>query len=341
MLQKAAYNASKSNDKPNLSYAQETPAMRINKSAPPRCLPATNAEAVPWKNELGFTLQTLIVTAVLVLVAVGASIGLVAITSSSSDDFEDAGQTGVETRCATNEVKDPELEARGVKGVNQTFREIEADTIGCNPVCATWEYYAPGRAAAGIGGPEGNGGIFSSNEGCFAPCYWAANEGTYTPEDIPSAYYVVQHEGSSLSWDDSNRAPGVTEVRLGVVYTQWRYDSSGARIGSSAPPDQIENNGQKRIQLLQNGRQSKVEIAGTQPIGAYTGKPLWRKFYTGVNERHRLGDFDISYFWEVRADPKEEKCYIIDTSFDDYIVCTSEQARCRDSNYYAVRGWVW
>ena len=120
------------------------------------------------------------------LAATGVGIGLLAVNSSSSDDFEEAGQTGVESRCpAPNEVQDPELIGRGVAGTNKTFRDIKSDNIGCNPICATWEYYDPGRAAAGIGGPEGNGGVFSSNEGCFAPCYWQAKKGanTYNPDE--------------------------------------------------------------------------------------------------------------------------------------------------------------
>ena len=266
------------------------------------------------------------------LVAVGASIGLIAITSSSSDDFEEAGQTGVEKRCATNEVRDPELEARGIKGINQTFREIEADTIGCNPVCATWEYYSPGRAAAGIGGPEGNGGIFSSNEGCFAPCYWAAKKGpnTYTPGREPSAYYFVANAGSALVYDDSNRAPGNAEVRFGVVYTQ----------GINGLRDQVRVSGTGREVIIQLPPDGDQRI----PVGAYIAKPLWStdpdadrttdRYYT--DGYHGMGQHDISHFWEMYADPKEKKCYIIDTSFPgnpERIVCTSAQEWCVDSGY--------
>ena len=285
------------------------------------------------KTELGFTLQTLIVMAVFALAAVGVSIGLLAVTSASSDDFEEAGQTGVEARCAPNEVRDPELEAGGVAGVNQTYREIASDTIGCNPICATWEYYEPGRAAEGIGGPDGNGGVFSSNKGCFAPCYWQAKRGpnTYEPDISPSAYYFVANAGSALVYDDSNRAPGFAEVRFGVVYAERAAD--GQR-------DQIRVSGTGREVVIYLPKNDNQRI----PVGAYTHKPLLPTdgssdrttdpYYT--NGYHGKGAHDISHFWKWHVDPKEEKCYVIDPTFPGNptrIVCTSEQDWCIDSGY--------
>ena len=302
--------------------------------APAAAASAAAPAAATSKTELGFTLQTLIVTAVLVLAATGVTVGLLAVNSASSDDFEEAGKTGVYARCpAPNEVQDPELIGRGVAGVNKTFRDIKSDNIGCNPICATWEYYDPGRAAAGIGGPEGNGGVFSSNEGCFAPCYWQAKKGanTYRPDPSPSAYYFVANAGSALVYDDSNRAPGNAEVRFGVVYSETT--AAGQR-------DQIRVSGTGREVVIYLPLNDNQRI----PVGAYTHKPLLPTdgssdrttdpYYT--NNYHGMGSHDISHFWEWHVDPKEEKCYVIDPTFPDNptrIVCTSEQDWCVDSGY--------
>jgi len=60
-------------------------------------------------------LQTLIVTAVLVLMAVAAGVIIVAITNSSSDDLEEQSQD-LEGRCAPWEIHAPVLEANAVGG---------------------------------------------------------------------------------------------------------------------------------------------------------------------------------------------------------------------------------
>jgi len=66
-------------------------------------------------DEQGITLQTLIVTAVLVLMAVAAGVIIVAITNSSSDDLEEQSQD-LDAKCAPWELHDLELEANGAGG---------------------------------------------------------------------------------------------------------------------------------------------------------------------------------------------------------------------------------
>jgi len=85
-------------------------------------------------DERGITLQTLIVTAVLVLMAVAAGVVIVAITNSASDDLEEQ-TTSIEALCNGVEVYDPVLASSASKGRNggQT-----SDRIGCIPVCV-WE----------------------------------------------------------------------------------------------------------------------------------------------------------------------------------------------------------
>lgn len=83
-------------------------------------------------DQRGITLQTLIVTAVLVLMAVAAGVVIVAITNAQSDNLNEAN----------------------------------TDTAAR---CEPWEIFDPTLAAAGRGG--GNGGVNSSDIGCLRVCY--------------------------------------------------------------------------------------------------------------------------------------------------------------------------
>ena len=281
------------------------------------------------------------------LVAVGASIGLVAITSSSSDDFEDAGQTGVETRCAPNEFYDQELGGRGAKGVNQTYREIEADTIGCNPICGTWEYYDQGRKAAGSGGPQGNGGLFSTDAGCFAPCYWNYRIPGRNNPQYPSPIFV-KSSNSSLRYYDDNRAPIIRQVRLGVNYrrsvtsdfgnpprlwqhsdlggtTQWGNkdgqhiisakleDAGGSRLASGSPlhPDQIAAGSSTVFKPNWHTGGQRGTQEPTDPGGTVRNGTTWE------DEN-----------WEIRADLINKVCTIVNITLDDEVVCSSEWENC-------------
>jgi len=69
----------------------------------------------PAKDERGITLQTLIVTAVLVLMAVAAGVIIAAITNSSSDDLEEQTQD-IPEKCAPWELHQVDLEAIGAGG---------------------------------------------------------------------------------------------------------------------------------------------------------------------------------------------------------------------------------
>ena len=110
----------------------------------------------------------------------------IALTSSSSEDLEDAGRSGEDAACAPNEALDAVWKTSGLGGP-QGEGGVRSKSVGCKPHCATWEFvaepsedgeeYMLGSLAllAGkvpFGGPEGEGGVFSSNIGCFAPCYW-------------------------------------------------------------------------------------------------------------------------------------------------------------------------
>ena len=91
------------------------------------------APAVRTADERGITLQTLIVTAVLVLMAVAAGVVIVAITRSASDDLSNQ-TTDIPGNCNEVEVYDPQLAAANAKGTN-IEGEKEGSDIGCVPVC--------------------------------------------------------------------------------------------------------------------------------------------------------------------------------------------------------------
>ncbi len=156
----------------------------------------------PSRDERGITLQTLIVTAVLVLMAVAAGVVVVAITNSASDDLSE---------------QSPDLEAK----------------------CAPWEFHDPEREALGIGGGEpieterittptpGRGGVTSSGIGCFAPCYLSV----HTSQDEPNApfedrtldQFVKRMQANpnhniELSFATTNEKPEINQVRIGVTY---------------------------------------------------------------------------------------------------------------------------
>ena len=331
--------------------------------ASPAAAPCGQAQAVAYgrKTEVGYTLQTLIVTAVFVLAAVGVGIGLLAINSSSSSDFEEAGRTGVERRCMPNEVKDPDQEARGVNGINPVYRgtastpggitiaiyrtddQIVADNIGCNPICGTWEYFDPGRAAAGIGGPDGSGGIYSTARGCFAPCYW-----TYTRTDIrrASAQNLKDARTSWLEYFDDNRAPIPLQVRLGVNYR--RSANPDADLSSADLKNRMFNN-DLQVYSTASNRDGKPffitrdtppngnrRVAGTLPVAPQqiasglpaVFKPNWLSRFSDPGGTARNGGEWEDENWEVRADPYNKICTIVNTTLDDAVVCSSEWKSC-------------
>ena len=82
-------------------------------------------------DQRGITLQTLIVTAVLVLMAGAAGVVIIAITNNAQDNLE--GQnSGIDSRCDPWEIFDPTLDAAG-RGGGQGG--IDSSASGCVRVC--------------------------------------------------------------------------------------------------------------------------------------------------------------------------------------------------------------
>ena len=94
-------------------------------------LPRTTSETPRKRDERGITLQTLIVTAVLVLMAGAAGVVIIAITNNANDNLENQN-AGIESRCEKWEIFDPSLDAAGRGGGEGG---ITSSAIGCVRVC--------------------------------------------------------------------------------------------------------------------------------------------------------------------------------------------------------------
>ena len=259
----------------------------------------------------------------LVLVAVGAALVLVAINRSSSDDFEEAGNIGIEGKCET------------------------------------WEIHVATLEAAGHGGPEGYGGVASSNIGCLAPCYWDVTgykSGSSWKTFYPSAILVRAIEDktdfpnpSRLYYYDDNRPPAMDQFRLGVAYARGTgSDHSGSRPSSWARPN-MEGH-----RLSFRWRSYPRYGAGTHPGTADSDrgypravKPNWMSAgpdpgnvlaigITGLPTSPSHADL-AKYtwedeYWEIRADPGREVCEIVNTAHDDLLVCSSAKDECEPND---------
>lgn len=137
-------------------------------------------------DQRGITLQTLIVTAVLVAMSFVAAAIIIAITNTQEQNLEDSSR---------------------------------ANTTDAN--CEPWEIYDITRAAAGRGG--GFGGIGSSGEGCIRVCYVRATtagsnfDTTATPDQITdgetdgAANLELVFSRSNIA-NNNTQASGVTNV---------------------------------------------------------------------------------------------------------------------------------
>lgn len=286
-----------------------------------------------FSDERGITLQTLIVTAVLVAVAVGAGVIYVAVARGGSERLEDSGRSGSDAKCEPWEIRSTALEARGA------------------------------------GGPFGHKGVFSSNIGCFAPCYWEIGGELKITDFVATPRMVAGFADSYLRYDTSNRNPDNGEIRLGVNYTRYSSDwgtlmmrGSGGMIdfyGSDATIALIKSPGLRVVmpaavytQLDSAGSDPPVIVTffarsttdnevGTwadQGIGRWTSrdeesvyKPNW---FSGVPDDSAFSSSYDDAGWEVRAKPGLEACEIVDTQREDAIVCSSRQANCLESGYH-------
>ena len=196
--------------------------------------PQHRAAPEPAPTECGYTLQTLIVTAVTVLLAALASTLLTAMASSSASDLAES-PPDIAAKCRPWETFNPQLAAAEAGGGDPRITD--------NPLRSDLREHSA----------SGPGGITSSGIGCLAPCYLTLNDGYDATIDLvlkPDNSHLNQpeHEFLALSrswydqpepvvrgpepghlkYDASNRPPaspsrnqdGVfeMEVRLGLTY---------------------------------------------------------------------------------------------------------------------------
>jgi len=175
----------------------------------------------PAKDERGITLQTLIVTAVLVLMAVAAGVIIAAITNSSSDDLEEQSQD-LDALCAPWELHDPVLEANAAGGGGPYINGRVPARDDRN------------RPLPDVLTNPGRGGVTSSKIGCLPVCYLTLNDDQDKTIDgflKDSGQNVVPPANDHFKFDTSNRPPkklsaNEGEVRVGVVYTRRQYTAT-------------------------------------------------------------------------------------------------------------------
>ena len=85
-------------------------------------------------DQRGITLQTLIVTAVLVVMAGVAGVVIIGITQGQRDNLEEAGRTSSDANCEAWEIYDPTFAAAGRGGSNAVGGR-QSSAIGCVRVC--------------------------------------------------------------------------------------------------------------------------------------------------------------------------------------------------------------
>lgn len=180
-------------------------------------------------DQSGITLQTLIVTAVLVVMAGIAAVVITGITRGQSDRLERAGATNTESNCER------------------------------------WEIFDPNLASLGRGGTTATGGVQSSAKGCVRVCYLKFTSGASTVhtngDDLETGasgseenvdLTSTANSDGDLVFSRSNHYKAIgasTEVRLpvnGVRSVDDNGNASGgdtvniASIGGSETIDHLE-----------------------------------------------------------------------------------------------------
>ena len=322
------------------------------------------------RGESGFTLQTLIVTAVVVVLAIGVGLLFLALTSSSSEDLEDAGRRGDDAPCGPNEVWDAVYYTRGIGGPSGQ-KGVTSKSVGCKPYCATWEFvaelpedggdeYIQGSlamiAASGIGGPDGAGGVFSSKIGCFAPCYWevgtpvqaelrpreligvfSETENTdYGLEDTGRGWLIIgesapENSGTRLRYYNDNRAPEAGVIRLGVTYSRTQTATELMAQSSGA------GDGKPFYYINPTAQGTPLEPSQIAAGVPTVHEPNWLSPRNNIlaslpaSEWGRFSTYWEDEDWEIRADPENEVCEIVYTP-TDRLICSSDNNSCWESN---------
>ncbi len=181
-------------------------------------------------SEKGYTLQALVVTAVLVLMAVAAGVVIVAITRNSSDDLQE--QTAdIKSLCNAAEIHDTTLAAAGAKGKNGNDRAgnpFQGSAIGCIPVCL-WLASGPSQRTIDI---QANNLAFYRS---IAFEEADINQGTYLFK-TPTSVFDSETGGDPITIGENNPdgftfGGEITEIRVNPDQESCSaYDNQGNQI---------------------------------------------------------------------------------------------------------------
>jgi len=243
-----------------------------------------------FDDQRGITLQTLIVTAVLVLLAVAAGVVIVAITDNSADDLEDQA-SDLEGKCALWEVHDVEAEARGIGGPSGSGG-ITSSKVGCFPACY---FISPSVSPAGITIPSGNLNSVATIQAAEAEL--DAGDALFFSKETPEAFHILPARPVSF-----NQPPVLNLRKLPDESQPQRMVAAGQTMAEladlfSLTPNQINN--------LMHNRGNNGVVEAAFGFGVRFSASLYR-----VNDETEFSDDNHS----VRYDTKLQTCQLFDTS---------------------------
>ena len=164
-------------------------------------------------------------------------------------------------------------------------------------ICQPWEVFDPDTEAAGFGGPEGLGGVWSSLVGCVRVCYaqtwWGAATrlGNFPPHRFINASTPEQLRGVYLRDADGKTLPspayailleyGLQDIRLApeegqdLQYATYQIVSS-TQAGPNLDTTQNAELGGELITVVAEGEEIRVAESGDacQHIQTNTGAEL-------------------------------------------------------------------
>ena len=166
-------------------------------------------------DQRGITLQTLIVTAVLVLMAGAAGVVIIAITNNAQDNLE--GQnSGIDARCDPWEIFDPTLDAAG-RGGEQGG--IDSSASGCVRVCYVQYNLSAADASADITATEADLVDKATPGSDEAVLVFSRSSSVLDVNTSDSAAHTLPVNGDR-SVDADGNTDGDTTINIGKIQAQ-------------------------------------------------------------------------------------------------------------------------
>ena len=182
-------------------------------------------------------------------------------------------------------------------GAPTTASSALVDPVSEDDACQPWEVFDPDTEAAGFGGPEGLGGVWSSLVGCVRVCYaqtwWGAATrlGNFPPHRFINASTPEQLRGIYLLDADGSPLPSpayailleysLPDIRLApeegqdLQYATYQIVSS-TQAGLNLDTTQNAELGDELITVVAEGEEIRVSESGDacQHIQTNTGAEL-------------------------------------------------------------------